>query len=234
MLAADNGTSKGTAVVVDNALNVPIWIYMIGAILGILGLIKGIQMIRTPDKPTHLNNGGDKPCETIRDFEDKDNAILTTPTKETKESTSTNVEVQKKLGFRERKAEYEKIVVGDGKNIHSFETWPLAEKKYEDSRFLKRRSIADRFKRRLRFLVVMKGNPLVPVTLKDKVTVSSRLLHTVESSRTLKSALSDLFRKPFSFGFGGRKMLFIIIIIGVGVVAYLVMTGQINLGSFKL
>jgi hypothetical protein len=67
-----------------------------------------------------------------------------------------------------------------------------------------------------------------PVTLGQSVPISSNLLYTVESSTTLRSALSGLFNKPLSLNFGWKKIAFIGVIIVVAAVAYLAYTGQIN------
>ncbi|MCJ7767014.1 hypothetical protein MUP79_01300, partial [Candidatus Bathyarchaeota archaeon] len=76
------------------------------------------------------------------------------------------------------------------------------------------------------------GDKPIPVCLSDHVDINSRLLYTVKTSKTLKSALTSLFRKPFAFGgFGGKKLLFVGVIIAVAVVGYLIYTGNLNLGS---
>lgn len=136
-----------------------------------------------------------------------------------------------------RDAEYEIIEIKDGFNLHKTVKEPFSEHSYEKERFLIKRSLSDKFYSRIRFLVVFKspakeGDKPIPVALSDPVEINSRLLYTVKTSRTLKNALVSLFRKPFSFGgFGGKRMLFIGVIIVVGAIAYLVYTGQFNLGS---
>lgn len=127
--------------------------------------------------------------------------------------------------------EYEVITIGNGKNTHKFVETLLSDNTYEDTRFLKPRSFMDKLRRRFRFVVVYRNDKSMPVTLTGGGKVTSELLYTVATSSTLRNALADLFRKPFKLGFGGKKIIFAIIIIAVAVVGYLVYSGQLNLGS---
>lgn len=153
-------------------------------------------------------------------------------------------ELKKKSGS----AEYEVIHIQDGSNLHSFETWPMSEKKYENERFLKPRGLGDKLHRRFKFIVAYKAPKpseplkkgetaaapaLIAITLKDKVDISSRLLFTVKHSHTLRKALVSLFTKPFGLGGfpGGKKLIFIFVIAAVAVVGYLIYSGNLNLGK---
>jgi len=55
--------------------------------------------------------------------------------------------------------------------------------------------------------------------LPDKV-ISARTLRVAQKSGTLKSALREMFSKPFLGGIGFRQVLFICIVIGVGITVY--------------
>ena len=125
------------------------------------------------------------------------------------------------------KAEFEVISVGDGSNTHSVFKEKYPTDKFQNERFVIPRTLRDKLHKRIRFLVVYKDKN--PVTLKEPTTISAELLYIAESSHTLRSALSDLFRKPFSFDFGKKKILFILIIATVGIIGYLIYTGQIPL-----
>lgn len=125
---------------------------------------------------------------------------------------------------------YEKIMVQDGKNLHTFEAKPLNEKIYEESRFVQSRSLSDRLYKRIRFLVVYKGEDMsTAVTLREPTKITSDLLYIAQSSNTLGNALRELFKKPFGLGFGKKKLLFIFIIAVVGALIYLVYTGQLKI-----
>jgi hypothetical protein len=135
------------------------------------------------------------------------------------------------------KAQYEIIEIKDCFNLHKTEEYTLADRKYEKERFLIKRGLSDRIHKRIRFLVVHKtpakeGEKPIAVTLSDPVDINSRLLYTVKTSKTLRKALVSLFSKPFSFGgFGGKKILFLAIIVAVCVAGYFIYTGQLNLGG---
>lgn len=133
---------------------------------------------------------------------------------------------------KEMQAEYEVVTIGEGKNVHSTFTEPLSKGSFEDARFVKPRTLLDRIRGKIRFLVVVKDEPTNQyVTLREPTRITSELLYIAESSHSLKNAIMGLFQKPFHFGFGGRKVVFIIIIGVIGVVAYLVISGNLNLGS---
>ena len=129
-----------------------------------------------------------------------------------------------------KNAEYEIITMGEGCNTHTIKKEPLSKKSYENERFVIPRSFNDKIHSRIRFLVVYKDKDK-PVTLKEETKISSELLYIAESSNTLRTALAGLFRTPFTFGLGGRKLLFLVIIAAVGVIGYLTYTGQLDLGS---
>ena len=126
------------------------------------------------------------------------------------------------------KAEFEVISIGEGSNMHSTFTEKYPTDKFQNERFVKPRTLGDWLHKRIRFLIVYKDKEQ-PVTLKEITPISSELLYIAESSNTLRNALSDLFRKPFSFGLGGKKILFIVIIAVVGIVGYLIYTGQLRI-----
>jgi len=128
--------------------------------------------------------------------------------------------------------EYEVITIKDGQNIHK--TIKNETALYQKERFVVPRSIGDKLRKRIRFLVVLKtvkDKPDAPVTLNTAVPISSSLLYTVESSGTLRNALAGLFKQPLSMRFPGKKILFFGILIVVIAVAYFVYTGQLNLGG---
>jgi len=133
-----------------------------------------------------------------------------------------------------KNAEYEIIEIKDGCNLHKFIEEPLSKRSYEKERFLISRTLIDKIKSRIRFLVVLKsgpkeGDPLIPIALSDKVDISARTLYTVKTSNTLRNALVSLFRKPFSFGFGGKKMLLIGVVVIVGALVVLIYTGYLKI-----
>ena len=122
----------------------------------------------------------------------------------------------------------------EGKNLHTFIEKPLTEKLYENERFIQPRTLSDRLQNRIRFLVVMKGTDAnaKAVTLKDPVKITSDLLYIAQTSNTLGNALRELFRKPFGFSMGGKKLLFIGVIGAVAVLIYLVYSGNIKIPGF--
>lgn len=139
------------------------------------------------------------------------------------------------MPFKITMAEYEIIMIGEGKNVHTVDKQPINRPLYEDSRFVIPRNVGDKIHGRVRFIVpyIKEGEQgkMTPVNFGKSEKASSEVLYNVHSSTRLSSALMNMLHKPFSFGFGGRKILFVGIIIIVGVVGYFVYTGQFNLGG---
>ena len=159
-------------------------------------------------------------------FDKTETAISSVPEK---------VEVKQVKTSEWKHEEYEVITIKDGQNIHK--TLKNETALYQKERFVVPRSIGDKLRKRIRFLVVLKSvkdKAEVPVTLDTLVPISSSLLYTVESSGTLRNALAGLFKQPLNLKFGFRKFLFIGILIVVIAVAYAVYTGQINLSGLGI
>lgn len=161
-------------------------------------------------------------------FDKTETLVPITAVKETKPKT------EKRRGWKNE--EYEVITIQDGQNTHK--TIKKSEEPlYEKERFVIPRSIGDKLRKRIRFMVVLKSvkdKPDTPVTLDTSVPISSTLLYTVESSGTLRNALAGLFKQPLSMRFPGKKILFFGVIIIVVAVAYMVYTGQLNLSGLGI
>ena len=121
---------------------------------------------------------------------------------------------------------YEIIEIGTGVNKHRYFRKPIDTDMYKAARFVKPRSLLDQIKSRVHFIVVMKDNK--QVTLGTKAPLSSELLYIAETSGSLKGALKSLFSGGFG-GFGGRKVIFVIGVVCVGIVVYFIATGQLNI-----
>jgi hypothetical protein len=71
-------------------------------------------------------------------------------------------------------------------------------------------------------------NPILVDSTKD---VTAKVLKTARESQAVSKAIRELFSQHLGLHLGGRKIIFIGICVAVGAVAYLVFTGQLNLGG---
>jgi len=123
-------------------------------------------------------------------------------------------------------AEYEIVSVGAGKNTHQKVVKPISSSFYEKEKFVFPRTLKDKIKKRVRFLVVLKGKK--PICLTEKTPISSELLFIAETSGSLKSALSGLFKEQFAIS---KKVIFVGVVIVIGVVVYMILSGNLDLGA---
>lgn len=122
---------------------------------------------------------------------------------------------------------YYKTVNVDLSKDHTFE---LAKNKYtikSEAMFLHPK----RF-RRNQYDIIFKEGETEPIHVKRETGITSKMLKTANESQAVRKAMKELFTSPFNIG--GKKLVFLVIVVGVAAVAVLSMMGYIDLGSLTI
>ena len=127
------------------------------------------------------------------------------------------------------------VILGEGLNYYQTEKLDLSkshtvevhEFKYNiepEALFLKRRML-----RSDEYEIIFKQNDEKPILLKRETGITSSMLKIANESQAIRKAMSELFTIPFNLS--GRKLIFLVVVIGAIAVAALVFTGTIDLGG---
>lgn len=133
------------------------------------------------------------------------------------------------------KYEFEIVVLKPGVNIHSVHINETIDHEYESFKikpeniFKVSPGILDRIRYRIegidsKFIVIFQENEDNPISYKTP-KYSSKVLKTVSTSKALSSALKDEFAKAMD---PKKFFMYFLLIVGA-IIAYLIITGQINL-----
>lgn len=152
--------------------------------------------------------------------------------------------VSKRKNPKKKLAYLNIIIIGKGLNyrirklidVHrAKKTLKVREKSYninQDAFFLTNRNsisqmLHNLFKRKEEYTILFREDSPKPMLIdKPKTGLTAGMLRTAEVSKVTQKALAELFSTQLP----GRKILFLIAVIGILAAVYLVATGQLNLG----
>lgn len=81
------------------------------------------------------------------------------------------------------------------------------------------------------YRIIFKEGTADPMLVGKAGDITPKMLKTAKESQAASQAIKEMFTKPFGFNFTKRKFFFVLICAVVGGVAYLVWSGQLNLGG---
>lgn len=120
--------------------------------------------------------------------------------------------------FRKSQRTCEVIIIGNGTNYHEEFKFENLPKSFDHEEFKYKLSPSGLFVDGKKILFVFEEKNESPVTPGQGITkVTGSMLYIAESSTSLRTAISSLFREPsgISLGIGGKKLILIIIAIVV-------------------